>query len=140
MTYICYKNFKNTKVGDRVSEQNGWLTKDGVILCFWRSQNAKDHFFKDDDGNGLAKAEILSSIRTEIEELPERHVRLRESLSTSDMPEEEKEEALARFDGHYEETMNEFSKLPCFASLDAPYEATLEELQAAYDLVTNVLE
>ena len=143
MDYICVKKtdiqgidglFK-LKKGAHVERIGDYLIKDGKRICVWRSQTAKENFFLNDDGKGLEKAEKLNEIRGRIGELLEASETLHNNLNTEGMGEEEARKAHEELVDPNRDKLDELSKLPCFATSDAPYQATLEELEEAYDLL-----
>ena len=136
MEYICTKPFKGLAKSDLAYKMGDYLVHDGVRLCVWRSQNAKDHFFRNDDGKGLKKAAKLDAIRAKCRELKAQSEALYEAIDTTDLTEEEIAEAYAQVQDPYAEKLQALSSLPCFSTIDAPYEATLRELTEAYETIS----
>ena len=143
MDYICVKKTEiqgidglfKLKKGAHVEKIGDYLIKNGKRICVWRSQTAKENFFLNDDGEGLAKSAKLIEIRERIGELLEASRILHEELNTEGMGEEEIIKAHEELVDPNRDKLDELSKLPCFATSDAPYQATLEELEEAYDLL-----
>lgn len=58
MKYICIKPFDHAinpvvcNKGDVLETAEGYLIKNGMRVCYYRSQNARNHFAYDDDGKG----------------------------------------------------------------------------------------
>lgn len=143
MDYICVKTktiegidgqFK-LKKGNHAVRIGDYLYKDGKRICVWRSQTAKELFFLNDDGKGLEKSAKLNEIREKIGELLEASQELHNALDTEGMTEEEAMKAHEELDDPNKAKLDGLSKLDCFANLDAPYQATLEELEEAYSLL-----
>ena len=135
MDYICYQPFKTAKKGDIAVRLGDWLVKDGEALCVWRSQNAKDHFFRNDDGDGLKKAKKLQAIRARCAELKSLSQSLYAAIDVTGLDEDGIREAYEAVQDPYAEKLNALGALPCFATIDAPYEATLAELAEAYETI-----
>ena len=136
MEYICTKPFKGLNKSDLAYKMGDYLVHDGVRLCVWRSQNAKDHFFRNDDKKGIKKAAKLDAIRAKCRELKAQSEALYEAIDVTDMTEEQIAEAYAKVENPYAEKLQALNSLPCFATIDAPYEATLEELTEAYETIS----
>ena len=143
MDYICVKTktiegidgqFKLRK-GNHAQRIGDYLWKDGKRICVWRSQTAKDLFFLNDDGKGLEKSEKLNEIRERIGELLEASRILHDQLDVEGMDEEEIAKAHEELQDPNRDKLNALAELPCFATLDAPYQATLEQLEEAYALL-----
>ena len=136
MEYICTKPFKGLSKSDLVYKMGDWLVHNGTRLCVWRSQNAKDHFFRNDDGNGIRKARKLQAIRAKCRELKAQSEALYEAIDVTNMTEGQIAEAYAQVQDPYAEKLQALNSLPCFSTVDAPYEATLEELTEAYETIS----
>lgn len=136
MEYICTKPFKGLSKSTIVYKMGDYLVHNGVRLCVWRSQNAKDHFFRNDDGKGLRKAAKLDAIRAKCRELKAQSEALYEAIDTTDLTEEQIAEAYAQVQDPYAEKLQALASMPCFSTVDAPYEATLEELTEAYETIS----
>lgn len=72
MEYITYKRF-NTKaicgdvdmpMGTVCTEKDGIIYHDGEQLCYINSENAYQHFARNNDGKGLKRGELITAIKT----------------------------------------------------------------------------
>ena len=143
MDYICVKTktiegidgqFK-LKKGNHVQRIGDYLFKDGKRICVWRSQTAKELFFLNDDGKGLEKSEKLQAIKDKIGEVLTEQERLYQSVKVDNLDEEAIKDIYEHMDDPFREKLNALAELPCFATFDAPYQATLEQLEEAYALL-----
>lgn len=72
MQYITYKNFKgNTIIGEITIPQGNTcevrgkgIYYKGRLICFLTSQNARDYFAYNEDGNGLTRGQYIEYIKT----------------------------------------------------------------------------
>lgn len=70
MNYVCFKRFKDNAIcgqvnipyGSILENDDGMLKFNGKPICFARSQNAHDYFAVNDDGRGLERGNLTSSI------------------------------------------------------------------------------
>lgn len=71
MNYITHHRFRanaicgevNLRYGTRLIREGGMLClTDGRAICFASSQNAKEHFARDDDGQGLERGRLTHAI------------------------------------------------------------------------------
>ena len=70
MDYICFNRFKqnalcgevNIPYGTKLDEANNVINYCGNPICYIKSQNAYDHFARNDDGKGLERGELTSEI------------------------------------------------------------------------------
>ena len=70
MNYVCFKRFKDNAIcgkvnipyGSILENDYGLLKFNGKTICFARSQNAHDYFAVNDDGRGLERGNLTSSI------------------------------------------------------------------------------
>jgi len=72
MEYIVHHRFKleaacgeklNLPYGTKISEEDGWLTTDdGKLICYSGSENAKQYFANNCDGNGLERGKLTYAI------------------------------------------------------------------------------
>ena len=70
MNYVCFKRFKDNAICGKVNipyssileNDDGLLKFNGKPICFARSQNAHDYFAVNDDGRGLERGNLTSSI------------------------------------------------------------------------------
>lgn len=70
MNYVCFKRFKDNAIfgkvnipyGSILENDYGLLKFNGKPICFARSQNAHDYFAVNDDGRGLERGNLTSSI------------------------------------------------------------------------------
>lgn len=70
MEYIITQRYKrdnalgrfNLPRGTKVEERDGWLYHEGRRICSDHSAVMRDHFARDDDGNGLRRGELSRAI------------------------------------------------------------------------------
>jgi hypothetical protein len=70
MEYIVVERFKrdnalgrfNLPRGTRVEEKEGWLYHNGCCICSDHSAIMRDHFARNDDGNGLKRGDLSHAI------------------------------------------------------------------------------
>lgn len=71
MKYIVHKRFDDKAICGDVnipamtdcSEQNGIIYCNGKPICYTLSQNARQYFARNDDGNGLKRGRLTQSIQ-----------------------------------------------------------------------------
>ena len=71
MEYITFKRAKiigitgevNIPYGTPIYCENGYLFTPDAVICTDHSQNAYDHFMRNDDGNGLERGKLTQNIR-----------------------------------------------------------------------------
>ena len=82
MRYIVTRRFRgkaicgevNLPYGTTCEEHDGILVlEDGRRLCAVTSQNAYDHFSRDDDGHGLERGKLVHDIRRTLERRDAKH-------------------------------------------------------------------
>ncbi len=72
MEYIVHQRFKGTTICGNVNlpygttcQANGnVISHNGNAICAVKSQNAHQHFARNDDGNGLQRGELTKQIQT----------------------------------------------------------------------------
>ena len=70
MGYICFNRFKqnalcgkvNIPYGTKLDEANNIISHCGNPVCYIKSQNAYDHFARNDDGKGLERGKLTAEI------------------------------------------------------------------------------
>ena len=82
MRYIVTRRFRcnaicgpvNLPYGTTCETQDGYLIlDDGRLLCAVTSQNAYDHFSRNDDGHGLERGKLVHDIRRTLERRDAKH-------------------------------------------------------------------
>lgn len=71
MRYIVYKRFKDRALCGLVNlkatlpcwESEGIIYYEGQPICYTASENAFNHFVRDDDGEGLKRGKLISGIK-----------------------------------------------------------------------------
>lgn len=60
----------NIPYGTRlISDSNGMIFQNNSPICRYNSQNAIDHFVRDDDGLGAKRAELVNTIESTLEKV-----------------------------------------------------------------------
>lgn len=75
MNYITYKRTRfhglsgvvNFPRGTEAEETGGYICVDGNIVCMNTSQNAYEHFARNDDGKGILRGRLVKSIKKTLE-------------------------------------------------------------------------
>ena len=88
MDYVVHHRFKsralcgnvNIPYGTVVEDRNGVLCHGDKPLCVARSQNGKEHFARNDDGNGLERGKITHWIAFEALRTGAKHAEERRKL------------------------------------------------------------
>lgn len=81
MNYIVHKRFKglalcgevNLPYGTELQEQDSMILHGGRPLCRTTSQNAYDHFARNDDGQGLERGKLTTSITNALAKRDKNH-------------------------------------------------------------------
>lgn len=81
MEYIIYKDFIANAIcgevslpkGTICSDNNGMLCYKGKQLCLKGSQRAFDYFARNNDGNGLKRGELVTTIKDTLAVVDEHH-------------------------------------------------------------------
>lgn len=68
--YIAFRPFHRKALGgevcirrgDPLVQQRGFLYYNGIPICIWNSQAAKEHFAPNNDGNGIMRGDITFAI------------------------------------------------------------------------------
>lgn len=81
MRYITYRRFKgraicgmvNLPAGTICDAHNGFLTFGGKPLCVLTSENAHQHFARNDDGKGMERGQLIRSILNRLQKQDDTH-------------------------------------------------------------------
>ena len=79
--YICHKRFKgkalcgavNLPATTECEELDGFIFCDGAPICAVTSENAHQHFSRDNDGNGLLRGKLTQEIQKVLSKLDKDH-------------------------------------------------------------------
>ena len=71
--FLSIRGPVNLPYGTEVSSDGAFLTVNGEKLCSITSQNAYDHFSRDDDGLGKERGKLVKDIRRTLERRDAKH-------------------------------------------------------------------
>ena len=103
MNYITVKAFNkkgidgifNLAIGTIVTETDNILYYNNKRICFKTSQNAYDHFSRDDDNQGIQRHNLIDQIKNKIAEYVADYNEEIAAIHNGDLTDEEKETELA---------------------------------------------
>lgn len=79
--YICYKRFRAKAICGEVNipatteceETDGFIFYDKKIICAYKSENAHQHFARNDDGQGMMRGKLTQAIQKTLAKLDRGH-------------------------------------------------------------------